>query len=90
MLFLSILYNPNWKVYIDGKQAEKVYRVNNAFLGVEISAGDHLVELCYRPMGYPYSLWLFLVGFIITIAIALYFKRKSIRTKEWKQEEKTA
>lgn len=77
MLYLSILYNPGWKIYVDGKQADRVYCVNTAFTGVEMSAGDHVVELVYRPAGYLYSLCLFVAGIIITIVIILHFRRKS-------------
>lgn len=89
MLYLSIIYNPGWKIYVDGKQADKVYCVNTAFTGVDISAGDHVVELFYRPVGYPYSLCLLAAGIIITAVIFIRFRRKSARLKENKQEEKT-
>lgn len=76
MLYLSILYHPGWKIYIDGVRAEKIYRVNEAFTGCEISAGNHKVELIYRPLGYPYTLGFFAIGILIFAGLVLYHKKK--------------
>lgn len=89
ILYLSILYNQGWKVYVDGNQVDKVFRINTAFTGVELSVGDHVIELVYRPMGYPYSFALFAIGLFMTIIIALYFKRNNMRERVKKQEEKS-
>ena len=90
MLYLSIPYHPGWKIYIDNKQVENVYRVNTAFTGVEVSEGTHKVKLVYRPVGYPYTLPAFGMGAVITIVMALYFRNKFSRKKKENQEEKTA
>lgn len=77
ILYLSILYTPGWNIYVDGKKTD-TYRVNTAFTGVQVDAGQHEVELVYHPVGYPYSFLLFAVGLLLTVSLAVYFrKRKS-------------
>ncbi|MCM1561782.1 MAG: YfhO family protein [Butyrivibrio sp.] len=76
MLYLSILYNPGWKVYIDGKRADKIYHVNTAFMGVIVPAGEHEIELAYKPLGYPYTLLSTVVCAMITAGLEIYFRRK--------------
>ncbi len=81
ILYLSILYNKGWKIYIDGKKADKVYRVNTAFTGVAISPGKHTVQLHYRPLGYPYAFFSFAAGVLMTVAFELYFRKKKQENK---------
>ncbi len=76
MLYLSILYNPGWKIYIDGIKADKIYHVNTAFMGVEVPAGKHEIELVYKPIGYPYTLISFGICVIVTILLESYFRKR--------------
>ncbi|MDO4485173.1 MAG: YfhO family protein [Bacillota bacterium] len=67
ILYLSISDADGWHVYIDGKEAEKISNVNIGFTGVEISAGEHRIELKYSYPG-------IIIGVIATIAgiVALF------------------
>lgn len=75
ILFMSILYNPGWDVYIDGTPAD-TFRVDTAFTGVQVAAGRHDVELIYHPVGYPYSFLLFTLGLALTAGCIVYFRKK--------------
>ncbi|KAA9022029.1 YfhO family protein [Niallia endozanthoxylica] len=46
-LFLSIPYDENWKVTVDGENAE--YEKVGSFIGVPLSEGTHTVHLEYVP-----------------------------------------
>lgn len=47
VLLFTIPYSEGWKVFVDGKEvATKEYY--NAFLGVELEAGEHEIELHYE------------------------------------------
>lgn len=48
VLCLSIPRVPGWTVRVDGAAAA-VETANIGFMGVSLTAGDHLVELLYRP-----------------------------------------
>jgi len=46
VLFLSIPYSSGWTATVDGDPVETL-RVNTAFTGVPVAAGEHEVELRY-------------------------------------------
>lgn len=79
MLF-SIPYDGGWSVYIDGHKTE-TYAVQNALLGVDITAGNHTVTLKYMPVH-------FILGCVITllcilILIAIYLCKRRLRAGKW-------
>lgn len=49
-LITSIPYDTGFTVYVDGKKVS-CQKVNDAFLGLKISAGTHTVEIRYRAGG---------------------------------------
>lgn len=57
-------------------EADDIYHINTAFMGVEVASGRHEVELVYKPLGYPYTLISFVVCVIVTIVLEGYFRRK--------------
>lgn len=83
LLYLSILYNEGWNIYVDGKKvdADKVYLTNTAFTGVEVTSGYHNIELKYQPVGHPVTIILFVIGAIATFAIGV-FQRKTYRRED--------
>ena len=44
---LSIPYDKGFTVYIDGKETD-YYLANEAFIGFDITKGEHTVTLCYK------------------------------------------
>ncbi len=44
LLVVTNIFYPDWTVFIDGKR-NKIYRVNYAFSGIVIPAGEHEIEL---------------------------------------------
>jgi hypothetical protein len=48
-LVLSEMYMPGWYATIDGKPAT-IYRTNYLFRGFIVPAGNHTIELVYRPL----------------------------------------
>ena len=74
VLYLSMVYTPGWKVYIDGKEA-KTFVTDVCFTGCYIEKGEHDVRLVYRPVGWVPSLVLCAVGFTAFIAMAIPKKR---------------
>ena len=49
-LFLSIPYDEGWSITVDGekKTAKKLF---DAFMGIELSPGSHVIEMQYMPRG---------------------------------------
>lgn len=74
-LCLSIPYNEDWTAYVDGKKAELV-QANIGFMGVELSAGDHEIELKYWPQGMTMGITLSCTGLLGVIGLVVYSKKK--------------
>jgi len=58
-LVVSEAWYPNWHLYVDG-QEQTVWRVNYAFLGARLEAGEHSLIFRYQK---PWYVWL---GYAIT------------------------
>lgn len=77
LLYLSILYNNGWNIYIDGKKADNIYRVNTAFMGVEVPEGHHEITMKYQLLGVPYTYIIFGMGVILVgLLAAVYIIRR--------------
>jgi hypothetical protein len=48
ILLLNDHYDPDWKVFVDGKQ-ERLLRCNYIMRGVHVAAGKHSVEFRFQP-----------------------------------------
>lgn len=51
VMLLSVPYDEGWTIRIDGEKAEP-FRIGEGFTGVEMSAGEHSVQLTYMPQGF--------------------------------------
>lgn len=69
VLYLSILYNPGWKIYIDGVESDS-FITNVGFTGTNITKGTHKVELKYRPILFEVSMALSIIG-LLTVCFML-------------------
>ena len=70
ILCFSETYYPEWKAYINGKEA-KLYAANYGFRAVELPAGTHTVEMKYESAAYSYGKMISIST--ILASIALYF-----------------
>jgi uncharacterized membrane protein YfhO len=48
-LVLADTWYPGWRATVDGEPAE-ILRANYAFRAVWLEAGEHVVEMVYRPL----------------------------------------
>ncbi len=71
MVILTDPYFPGWRAYVDGKRA-LVIEAYGGVRGVVVEAGNHLVEMRYRP-------WSVLLGALMTAAAALITLVVSLR-----------
>jgi hypothetical protein len=65
MIFLSEIFFPGRQVRVNGRTAE-VKRVNFAFIGIDVTAGRHVLELRYFPRQFFLGL---AVGFLGILAL---------------------
>ena len=85
ILQLSIPFSDGWKCYVDGKEIETL-RVNTAFIGIPLNAGEHNVEFVYHTPWLKVGIICSGIGIIILITIIILEKkeRKIKKTKEKK------
>ncbi len=63
ILCFSLAFSPGWSARVDGIKTD-LMRVNDMFLGLPLTAGQHEIELTYRTPG-------LLAGLIITLLTSL-------------------
>lgn len=73
-LQLSVPYSSGWRAYVDGKETE-TYAANVMFLGMDIPAGNHTVEIRYRTPGLVAGVILSLIG-CLAAGFILWYERK--------------
>ncbi len=83
-LLLSIPYDTNWTCTINGEKVE-VQNVAGYFAGIQLMAGENIIELKYKP---PY-VWLgiFISTTCLILVIILYRKSKNQNAKTEKKTE---
>ncbi len=75
VLYTSIPYSEGWTLYVDGVETE-ITKIADALIGVELSAGEHTIELKYFPYGLKLGIIISLLGLAGMCAYFIYFKKK--------------
>lgn len=65
MLLLTIPYEENWHIKIDGQKASAV-KVFDTLTAIPLEPGEHLIEMCYVPRGFLLGLCISIISLIIT------------------------
>ena len=76
ILFTSIPFDKGWHATINEEEIETISLVNNAFLGLKLPAGNHVIELTYTPPGFKLGLFLSITSFNGILIYALFKKMK--------------
>ncbi len=78
LMCISLPYSPGWRAFVDGKEVE-IKQTDLAFMGIELTAGEHTVELRYFTPYLAFGILVSAVGwsiFIIWIIIDFILKKK--------------
>ncbi|MBI3881883.1 MAG: hypothetical protein HY301_17700 [Verrucomicrobia bacterium] len=67
-------YDPNWKVWVDGKPAE-LLRANFIMRGVALTPGEHKIEIRYKPV--VQTLYVSLAGIIAALGLCAFVVLKA-------------
>lgn len=71
ILQITTSYSKGWRAYVNGKEVE-VFKVNDAFIGINIDAGKHEIEFKYET---PY-LKLGIISSCLGILAYIFIKRR--------------
>lgn len=84
IVFFSMSTYSSWKVYVDGKPADRIDDVNIAFMGVKVPAGKHQITLKYEYKYHDIGLAASIAGLAMMVIIGLVFmrKRRKVSDKE--------
>jgi len=74
VLLLTIPYEKGWKICIDGKET-KYYKVLDSVIGVDITKGEHNIELYYEIPGLNVGITISSLSLVILIAYLLRTKK---------------
>ena len=73
-LVLSEVFYPGWQARIDGRDTE-IHRTDYALRGMLVPAGEHRVELVYRPRSFRQGLQGLLAGLLLLVCGSFFWKR---------------
>jgi len=73
-LVLAYTYYPGWSATVDGQPAE-IVRADYALLAVPVEAGQHRVELTYRPLSFILGAAISSLAVLATVGLALKGRR---------------
>jgi uncharacterized membrane protein YfhO len=69
-LILSDVYYPGWKAAIDNKSVH-IFQTDYVLRGVEVPAGNHIVQFDFKPESFKYGTILTILSLIILSGIIL-------------------
>ncbi len=88
ILFTTIPYEPGWNIKVDGEEIEPVKLVNS-LIGIELSAGEHEIEMKFFPNYLILAILVELIGLsLIAIVAAFEVKDGEIIKKIWGRKSK--
>lgn len=87
-LFFSIPYDKSWQIRVDGKRLPVDEVGGKAFLAAAVKAGEHSLELRFKPEGFNAGLAITLASILILIAL-LIDDKKNGRKREAKRRART-
>ncbi len=71
MLFLSEVYYPEWKAYVDGKET-KIYKAFGLFRAIYLPKGKHNIEFKWDPKIFYIGALISLVTFVFVLGYFIY------------------
>ena len=83
-MFIAVPYDEGWSAYVDGKKV-KINKVQTAFMGIELSAGTHDIELKYTAPGFWPGMLLTMAAWCVFVFLLMSNKARNERKKKCKK-----
>jgi hypothetical protein len=74
VLVLNDAWHPNWRVWVDGEE-HHLGEVNEAFRGVLLGPGKHVVEMRYAPRTFTIGTIFSIIGLAIMLFLVVFRRR---------------
>ncbi len=52
LVISEVYYPPGWKIFIDNKPVEKIYKTDHAVMSIVVPEGEHQIDLKFEPDSY--------------------------------------
>ena len=75
ILFLSVPYDEGWQIKVDG-QSREAFVIGDTFMGIELTAGTHRIEMQYIPRGFETGAIISVIC-ILLFCVILFFRGRS-------------
>ncbi len=75
IMCLTLPYTKGWTAYVDGQKSD-IIKVNTMFMGIEMPAGDHAIELRYHTPGLLPGFVMLILGAVLLVILVRYEKRQ--------------
>ena len=72
MLFLSIPYDENWKIKIDGK-TQKQLKILDSMTAIKVEKGKHTIEMKYHTKGFAQGV---VISVLTLIFLIINYRRQ--------------
>jgi len=77
----ELYYPPGWKIFVDEKQVENIYRTNHAIQSIVIPAGEHKAELRFEPESFSRNIKLSYASLGMIYLVIAFSVFKMVREK---------
>jgi len=81
-LFTSIPFDPGWTAWVDGEKVP-IRKIANAFIGLELTEGEHRVAFHFRPYGLKPGL--IISGISLILLLVVFMRNRKWKFKNIKQ-----
>ncbi len=83
LVISELFYPPGWKIYIDGKEVDKIYKTDHAVMSVIVPEGNHKIDVICHPDSYFFYKnvsWaaVSIIYLIILVSLFFTFKQKKV------------
>ena len=81
LVISQIYYPPGWKIFVDGKKVDKIFKTDHAIQSIIVPAGRHKVDMIFRPDSYfrdirLASISLIIIYLMILVPVIGYFLQR--------------
>ncbi len=77
IVVFSEIYYPDWKGYVDGQQVD-IIQANNSLRAIEITKGNHKIEMKYESKEFVFGQYLAIFGILISVLLIVFSNKKEI------------
>ncbi|SEF66139.1 Uncharacterized membrane protein YfhO [Eubacterium ruminantium] len=86
LMFAAIPYDEGWSIYVDGKK-QKIEKIQKAFMGVRLSAGEHEIEFKYTAPGFYLGMTVTILSWGVFLLLIILHNVKKQREEAEKKKK---